>query len=441
MSTRKETSDARLIRGIGKWSLVALVINGVIGAGIFGLPSKVYALAGTYSLLAFLVCALFIALLVLCFAEVASRFTETGGPYLYAHAAFGAVVGFQVGWLMWLTRLTGFAALCNLLIGYLGYFLPGVDTGAWRVFGVTAIVAALTLVNVIGIRPTALVNNLFTVGKLIPLLLLVAVGLFFIDPQRYSFAAPPSPSDFSTAVLLLVFAFTGFEVALIPAGEVRDPRRHMPFALLAAIGVAALLYVLIQVVCIGVLPDLAQSERPLADAGEWFLGAPGAVMITAGALISIAGTLNTGMLAAPRLLFAMAEQGQLPRMLRATHVRFHTPYIAIAISAVVMLAFSLQATFIEALTISTIIRLITYGATSIALIKLRRDASVARATFTVPGGTVVAVAATALSGWLLLNSTRGEALLLGIAAALGLVVYLLCRLAPRFDGRRRKNAK
>jgi basic amino acid/polyamine antiporter, APA family len=423
----EQKTKPRLVRGIGKWSLVALVINGVIGAGIFGLPANVYALAGTYSLLAFLVCALFIGLLVLCFAEVASRFTATGGPYLYAHAAFGPAVGFQIGWLMWLTRLTGFAALCNLLVGYLGYFVPAFDDGLSRAVVVTAIVCALTFINLIGIRPTALVNNLFTVGKLIPLLLFVAVGVFFLDPQSYSLASPPNHSDFSTAVLLLVFAFTGFEVALIPAGEVRNPRRHMPFALLTAIGVAALLYVLIQIVCIGTLPDLAHSQRPLADAGAMFLGAAGASIITAGALISIAGTLNTGMLAAPRLLFAMAEQGQLPRVLAATHPRFHTPHIAILMSAAVMLVFSLQATFIAALTISTIIRLITYAATCIALVKLRRDPYVAPATFIVRGGNIVAVAATVLSGWLLLNSSGKEVLLLAIAAALGLLLFLVCQ--------------
>ncbi len=415
------------------------MVNGVIGAGIFGLPAKVYGLAGTYSLLAFVVCAFFIGLLVLCFAEVASRFADTGGPYLYARTAFGSLLGFEIGWLMWLTRLTGFAALCNLFVGYLGYFLPGVSSGLWRTVSIAVIVSGYTFVNVIGIRPSAIVSNVFTVGKLIPLILFVAVGLFFIDPQSYSFATPPSQSSFSNAVLLLVFAFTGFEVALIPAGEVRDPRRHMPFALLAAIGVATLLYVLIQVVCIGTLPNLAQSERPLADAGALFLGAAGASIITAGALISIAGTLNTGVIAAPRLLFAMAEHGQLPRVFAATHPRFRTPYVAIAITAVVMLVFALQASFIAALTISTIIRLITYAATSLALITLRRDSGVAPATFIVPGGPVVAIAATALSAWLLLSSTWNEALLVAIAAALGLLIYFACRLAGtrgRFQLRR-----
>lgn len=420
-----------LIRGIGRWSLVALVINGVIGAGIFGLPAKVHALAGTYSLFAFVVCAIFIALLVVCFAEVSSRFTHTGGPYLYARAAFGSFTGFQIGWLMWLTRLTGFAALCNLLIGYLGYFAPSVAASGWRAAAVTAIVSLLTFVNIIGIRPTAWVSNFFTIGKLVPLILFVAVGAFFVDPQQYSFATPPDASSFSTAVLLLVFAFTGFEVALIPAGEVRDPRRHMPFALLFAIGVATLLYVLIQWVSIGTLPELANSQRPLAEAAERFLGAAGASIVTAGALISIVGTLNTGVLAAPRLLFAMAEQGQLPRLFAATHSRFSTPYVAILISAAVMLVLSLNATFIAALTISTVIRLITYAATCVALIKLRRNDNVAPATFVVSGGPWIAVAATVLSVWLLINSARSEVILVGVAAVLGALLYVVGRFVVR----------
>lgn len=374
-----------------------------------------------------MVCAFFIVLLVLCFAEVASRFVDTGGPYLYAHAAFGAFAGFEVGWLMWLTRLTGFAALCNLLVGYLGYFLPAATSGVGRVLSITAVVGAYTLVNILGIRPTAVTSNVFTIGKLIPLVLFVGAGLFFIDAQSYSFAAPPSVGDFSTTVLLLVFAFTGFEVALIPAGETHDPRRHTPFALLTAIAIATVLYVLIQTVCIGTLPTLAQSQRPLADAASTFLGTGGATIITAGALISITGTLNTGMIAAPRLLFAMAEHGELPPVLAKVHPRFHTPYVAILISGALMLGLSLSATFIAALKISTVIRLITYTSTCVALIALRREEETRPAAFVTPAGHVVAIAAVALSVWLLLSSTWNEVLLVGVAAGLGLLIYIACR--------------
>ena len=419
----------QLVRGIGRWDFVALTINAIIGAGIFGLPSKIYGLTGAWSLLAYLVCALIIVLMILCFAEVGSRFDETGGPYLYARKAFGPVIGFEIGWLSWLARLTAFAALCNLLIGYLSFFWPAVAAGWTRAAVITAVVIALTILNVIGVREAALVSNLFTIGKLAPLLLFVIAGLFFLSPQQFAAPAAPSYGDFSTAVLLLVFAFTGFEMALIPAGEIRDPQRHIAFGLLTAIGVVALLYLLIQVVCIGTLPGLASSERPLVDAGSRFLGTAGASIITVGALISVGGTLNTIMLAGPRLLFAMAEQGQLPRTLAATHPRFRTPYTAILLSAVIMLALTLQGTFISALTISTVIRLLTYGATCLALPVLRRQGGTAP--FRVPAGMVVAVAATVLSGWLLSNSSWNDALAAGLAAALGLLIFFAYRLTKK----------
>src|SRR5437588_3418182 len=260
------SSSKGLVRGIQRWDLVAVAINAIIGAGIFGLPSKVYALAGAYSLIAFVVCAIVVALIILCFAEVGSRFNDTGGPYLYARQAFGSTVGFEVGWLMWLARLTAFAANCNLLVDYLGFFWAPATTHYWREIVIVVVVAALAAVNVAGVRNAALVTNIFTVGKLVPLILFVAVGLFFINTQNYSFVARPQYSAFSTSVLILVYAFSGFEMAAIPAGEVRDPQRNLPLALLTAIAVVAAIYITVQIVCIGTLPALAASQRPLADA-------------------------------------------------------------------------------------------------------------------------------------------------------------------------------
>jgi len=423
-----QTTQEGLVRKIGRWDLLALVMNSIIGAGIFGLPSKLFGLANTYSLWAFLACAFFIALLIICFAEVASRFSETGGPYLYAHTAFGKQIGFQVGWLMWLTRLTAFAALCNLLLNYLSYFVPAASEGIPRALIITALVASLAWVNIIGVRQAALVSNFFTVSKLIPLFIFVTVGLFFLTPENYSFAQAPSPAKFSDAVLLLVFAFSGFEVAVIPAGEVRNPQKNIPFALFTALASVTLLYFLIQVVCIGTLPTLAESNRPLVDAAERFMGAAGASLMTVGALISIAGTLNTGMLAAPRLIFAMAERRELPTFFAATHPRFHTPYRAILASAAVMLAFSLFATFLAALKISTLIRLLIYIVTCLALIKLRRQEPHKQGVFTVPGGVGLAIAVTALSAWLIAQSTREEFLMVGGAVLLGGVISLAARL-------------
>src|SRR4029434_2427084 len=194
-----------------------------------GLPWQVFALAGTCGLAAYGVAALAIGLIVLCFAEVGSRFGATGGPYLYTRVAFGPLIGFQVGWLMWIARLTGFASLTNLFVAYLALFVPGVGTGVPRILIIALIVAILSIVNIVGVRASATVTNVLTAGKLIPLFLLAAAGLFFVDPQRYSLAVAPAYGSFSKATLLLVFAYMGFEGAVIPSGEMRHPQRQLAF--------------------------------------------------------------------------------------------------------------------------------------------------------------------------------------------------------------------
>jgi amino acid transporter len=423
--------EADLVRGIRRWDLLAICINGIIGAGIFGLPSRVYGLIGTYSLIAFVACALVVALIILCFAEVSSRFEETGGPYLYAREAFQPAVAFEIGWLIWLARVTAFAANCNLLINYLSFFWLSATTPLWRALVIVAVVTVLALINLLGIRQAAIVSNAFTIGKLVPIILFIAAGLFFLNPQAYELGPTPSTGDFSKSVLLLVYAFTGFEMATIPAGEVRDPQRNLPRALLIAILVVATLYILIQVVCVGTLPGLAQSTKPLADAGSQFLGAAGGAIISAGAMISISGNLNILLLSGSRLPFAMAEQKQLPAVVGSVHRTFFTPYISILITAGVMLFLTLKSSFLEALTISTIARLVTYGATCLALPLFRARKEAPPALFRLPGGTVIAILSLLLIVWLLLNSTLKEAWAATVAAAVGLAIYFAYRLFSR----------
>jgi APA family basic amino acid/polyamine antiporter len=422
-----DNSPVELIRGIGRWDLVAIAINGIIGAGIFGLPSKVFSLIGPYSLIAFVVCALVVTLFILCFAEVGSRFDETGGPYLYAREAFGPTVGFEIGWLMWLARLTAFAANCNLMIAYLGYFVPAVTNPWWRAVTITLVVVVLTVINLIGVKQAAVVSNVFTLGKLVPLILFIAVGLFFLQSSAYSPGLRPSTGAFSQTVLLLIYAFTGFEMAAIPVGEVRDPKRNLPRALITAIGVIAVLYILIQVVCVGTLPELAQSQKPLADAGTRFMGVAGGIIISAGAFISIAGNLNILLLSGSRVPFAMAEQRQLPSFIASVHRRFATPYVAILVTAALMLLMTLKGSFVAALTISAIARLVTYGATCLSLPIFRRRKNVAPAVFHLPGGSIIAILALLLAIWLLANSTWNEARAAAIAAAVGLLICLAYR--------------
>jgi amino acid transporter len=416
-----------LVRGISRWSLIAVAINGIIGAGIFGLPSKVFALTGAYSLLAFIACALVVVSIILCFAEVGSRFTATGGPYLYARAAFGSAIGFEVGWLLWLARLTAFAANCNLLVDYVGFFWPQASGAYWREGIIVAVVALLTIVNIIGVRDTAMVSNVFTVGKLIPIVVFIAIGLFAIRPDHYSFAQPPGYGPFSQSVLMLIYAFTGFEMAVIPAGEVHDPQRDLPRAILVAIAVVAVLYIGIQFICIGTLPTLATSQRPLADAADLFIGWGGAALISAGIIVSIVGNLNVLILAATRLPFAMGEGGELPGVLSRTHRRFRTPHVAILITVTVMLALTLWSTFSAQVKISVITRLLSYAVTCAALIALRRRSDAPPAQFRAPAGAALAVAALALAAWLLSNSTSADARDTAIAAALGIAIFLAYR--------------
>ena len=417
------TSPEGLVRGIRKWDLVAFTVNAVIGAGIFGLPAKAYSLIGSYSLIAFFACAFVVLLIILCFAEVSSRFDETGGPYTYARAAFGPTVAFEVGWLSWLARITAFAANCNLMVSYLGFFWPAANNAWPRAMVIVSVVLALTAINVLGVRQAAIAGDVFTVGKLLPMLIFIAIGLFFLNPHAFALGARPATGAFSQSVLLLLYAFTGFEMATIPAGEVRNPQKNMPRALLIATAVVTFTYILIQVVCIGTLPGLGTSTKPLADAGQRFMGTAGAALISAGAMISIAGNLNVLVLSGSRIPFAFAEREQLPTIFARVHQRFFTPYISIVITAAVMLVLTLKSSFVAALTISAIARLVTYAATCAALPVLRRKPDTPKALFRLPGGSWIAIAALLLSGWLLANSTLREGIQAAIAAAVGIAIY------------------
>jgi amino acid transporter len=389
-----QSAQGILVRALRRWDLVAFAINCIVGAGIFGLPSKLFAIAGTYSLLSFLVAPVVVLVIILCFAEVSSRFTETGGPYLYARLAFGPLVGFEVGWLMWLARLTAFAAICNLFVTYLGYFWPLASAGLLRGVIIAVVILLFTVINIVGVREASIVSNMFTIGKLLPIFLFVGAGLFFIDRHSFSFNTPPSFNNFSTGVLQLIFALSGFEMTVIPAG-------------------------------IGTLPDLSHSERPLADASSHFIGAAGATIISIGALISISGTLNAIMLAGPRLLFAMAEHRQLPEIFSLTHRRFKTPYVSILVTGLVLLILTISGTFIYALTISVMIRLITYAVTCSTLPVLRRKRDLQPATFRVPGGIAVTTVAILLCIWLISSSGWREVRDTALATAAGLPLYFI----------------
>ena len=425
-------SEEKLERGIGRWDLAAIAINTIIGTGIFILPARVTGLIGDFSLLAFIACAIIIGAIVLCFAEVSSRFDTTGGPYLYAHQAFGPLVGFEVGWLYWVVRVATYAANCNALLIYLGFFYPDANVRWLRIAIICAVVIPMTAINVIGVRQSALLTNVFTVGKIVPLLLLVAVGVFFIQPANFDFADAPTYTNFSQAVLLLIYAYVGFEAAVIPAGESKNPTKDLPFALFVALGFCTVLFILVQLVAIGTLPGLADSKTPLADAAATFMGPLGAGFIAVGALISILGNLNGGFLAASRLPYAMAENKELPAALGNVHSKFRTPYISIILTALVILVLTIYSTFFTAVTIATVTRLLVYATTCLSLPVFRKRQNAPEAKFKARFGIPATVISLVLIGWLLTDEkVRTEGLPILIAIVVGLAIFGASKLLNR----------
>src|SRR5687768_9223832 len=316
---------SQLKRSIGKWSLVLLIINSIIGAGIFGLPSKVFGLSGVYSLLAFGACAVVVMVFILCFAEVSSRFDKTGGPYTYAYTALGKFPGFMTGWLLLLSRIFNYATLINLLVIYLSFFSTAFNQPGLRIVCIIGLTSFFTFINHIGVKDSTRVNNILTIAKLLPLTLFIIIGLFNIRPGSLSPEQSFEFSSFSTSVLLLVFAFGGFESVLINTGEITNPRKNLPFALITGFIFITVFYCLIQLVSIGTLPGLASSEKPLADAANLFMGKWGGILIASGAVISITGTLNAIVLGGSRLPYAFSSEGQFPSIFSFIHPKRRTP--------------------------------------------------------------------------------------------------------------------
>ncbi|HEX7707896.1 MAG TPA: APC family permease [Thermoanaerobaculia bacterium] len=425
IETRATPGSAGLLRAIGSWSMIGVGINGIIGAGIYGLPSKAFAIAGPWSVLSLLLVAAAAGVIGLVFAEVSSRYSNSGGTYLYARDTFGPLVGFQAGWLRWLAGLMAWAANANLLVTYLGFWWPDVDKGWSRAALLTAVTVSLTAVHYVGVRRAALVSNVFAGAKLLPLAFFVLAGLFFIEPARFQVSQPPEFSALASSALLLMFAFTGFESLPIMAGEVNSPRRTMPMAVLGALGIVTVVYLLIQVVCIGTLPGLGESSRPVADAATSFLGGWGGALMAVGAVVSIAGNLSGQIFGTTRTLYAIAEQRQASPLFARTHPTFQTPHVAIVTTMAATLALALSGTFIGLLTLSTLSRIALYAITCVALPVLRRRHPDNPPRFRLPGGPWVAALGLVLSLALASQTTPRDLLILGGAVVAGLPLYWL----------------
>jgi basic amino acid/polyamine antiporter, APA family len=419
-------AQTSLFRAIGRWSLAALVVNSIIGSGIFGLPSEIAKLVGPASPWAVLLAGLVVGAIMGCFAEVASYFTEAGGPYLYSRVAFGRLAGIEMGWLLWLARITAPAANANLFVVYLGEFWPQAKDPLPRALILTLLLGVLAIINLRGVRAGTQVNNIFTVAKLLPLFGVAVAGLLYLAAGHHVapvHQATAGSGEWLKAVLLLVFAYGGFESALTPMSEAKDPRRDAAFALFTALITCTALYTAIQWVVVGILPDAAHSTRPLADVARVMFSGTGAAVISAGALVSIYGYLGANMLAVPRITLALAENRDFPKIFAAIHPRFRTPYFSIIVFAALTWLLALSGSFLGNVTLSAAARLGYYGLVCAALPVLRRKQPGA-AVFRLPGGLFLALAGVVACLVLVTRLDRSGSLILTAVLGVGLLNWV-----------------
>jgi basic amino acid/polyamine antiporter, APA family len=442
-TTPQSRPPTTLVRTIGRWSLTALVINSIIGSGIFGLPSVVSGRLGRMAPVAYFVAGAGMAVIAGCLSEVASQFRETGGPYLYARETLGRFWGIQIAWMTWLSRIAAGSGTANLFTTYLGQIFPQATQPAYRLAILTLLVGVLAVANYVGVKSGARVSDFFTATKIVLLSIFIGAGLWWMAIHS---AVTPVPlphgvtgSDWLEAVLVLVYAYGGFEAVLLATGEMRDPRRDAPVALMIGIASVAVIYTLVQVVVSGTLPEPASTQRPIADSAGHVLGQGAAAAIAVGALLSIYGYLSANMLHTPRLTFALAERGDFPQIFARIHSRFHTPYVSIVLYTVFLLAFTLVGNFRWNITLSAIVRLFTYSSVAVALLILRKRNPDASA-FRLPAGKPLAVVAILFCIALLVRTPLSNSTVVLATAGLATVNWVLVRNKSTWSRRREPGA-
>jgi APA family basic amino acid/polyamine antiporter len=436
---RELGQDGSLIRAVGMWGLTAAIINVTIGAGIFRLPASVAASLGGAAPAAYLLCALAMGLIVLCFAEAGSRVAMTGGPYAYVEVAFGPFVGFLSGTLLWAGLTAALAAVTSFFADSLAALMPALAAPVAKTAVMLVVLAALALLNVRGVRDANRFNAVMTVAKLLPLALIVVLGAFAVHGDNLRWQQTPSIAGVGRASAVLIFAFLGVEAALVPSGEVKDPARTVPRAVLLSIGAVAVLYVSVQIVAQGILgAGLAASRTPVADAGGAALGAWGRTLILVGSTVSMFGYVSGMTLAVPRMLFAFARDGFLPRAVAAVHPTFRTPYWAIAIQTAVVALLAATGTFERLAIIANGSVLLVYAACCLATVELRRrDVRGGGVPFRVPAAAVIPWLALAVIASLLATLQLGEWLAVLAVIVAAAPVYALTRsrrAAPAAEG-------
>jgi basic amino acid/polyamine antiporter, APA family len=430
--------EAGLVRALGVFGLAASIVNITIGGGIFRLPSSpdVAGRLGAAAPVAYIVCAIAMALIVMCFAEAGSRVSLTGGPYAYVETAFGPLAGFMVGVLLWLTGIFATSAVATIFADNVARLVPFFGPRGLRITLLALVFAFLVAVNVRGVKQGARLNAVSTLVKLAPLVLLAVVGLFAIRPDYLAWTATPAPADVTRASIFLIFAFAGIESALVPSGEVRDPARTVPRAVFLAMAIVTVMYIVLHVVAQGTLgPDLVGSATPLADAAGRVFGNWGAALLSFGVVLSTFGYLSGMTLATPRSLFAFARDGFLPGALCAVHPRFHTPHIAIMVQASLALLLAVTNEFERLAILANVSALLVYLGCALAAWQLRRkDVRTGGLPFKIPGGAVAPWLAVLVILVLLSSITLREWLVVAVVLALAFGVYWVARGGRRVAG-------
>jgi len=423
-SPATSSSEEKLPRNLGLWGIWMLVVNGLIGAGIFGLPSGAAALAGEYSVLVYAFCALLILPIILCFAELGSYFRGTGGPIRYGTLAFGPFVGFQGGWLYYLARLISFSANTVLLTDSIAYFIDGAGTGTGRIISLAVICVGLSVINVLGSIESIRSMTLFTVIKFAVLILLPLGGFILLGAEVIpSFESPiPPAKDLGAAALLLIYAFVGFEGAVVPAGEAKRPERDMPLGLLLGLAVVAVLYMVIQLVSQAALPDLANSKTPLLDVSASLFGPVGAIVLMIGVAASVLANLVSSMFSATRVTYALSLEKSLPRWFGEVHSRFLTPansVVFFGIAAFLLAAFG-SFTVLAAMTVLS--RLFLYGMSCAAIPKLRPQFR-GEGRFILKGGYLIPILGIAACLWLMMQVSERSIWMTAIFVGIGSFLF------------------
>jgi amino acid transporter len=367
---------------------------------------------------------------MMCFAEVASQFSEAGGPYLYARASFGRLMGLLVGWTFYLAQSAAPAANANLFVIYLAEFWPGAK--ASRLLILSILVGLLAVINILGVRQGTRVSNIFTVAKLLPLLMVILAGVAvaIFHPAPMAPEGPIAGAVWMKAMILLVFAFGGFETALVPLGEAKNPRRDVGFALMMSLIACTAIYALVQWAVLGVLGNGATTDRPLAEVARLTMGNRGAALVAVGALISVSGYLSAKLLSLPRTTFALAEAGDWPSPFAWVSPRFHTPWLSILLYAATVWGLAVAGNFTWNATLSAVARLFYYGVVCAALIALRRRRSGA-ARFRVQGGPVLAVLGIVMCIAMFRQVDLGQSRILAVTVGAAMINWLWVRLRTR----------